>query len=160
MRLRSPLLAAAAVASALLVAVLQGCDDDGPGRVETEDRPAVAARTPRHLGDTLTIRGREVTLPTEATFANHKEECWTEELEATQPCIDGLKQISRGESYILYDPTGPRLVAHYIAPEDEEEFRPLADLIAGHFVDDAPGDDDGAPDAVEEEALESPGEES
>jgi hypothetical protein len=54
------------------------------------------------------------------------------EATASQPeCLEDTKALTRGRSYIVFDPYTLNVIAHRIEPEDESDFRPLLDLIAG-----------------------------
>lgn len=123
-----PIAALVGLGLTMLVATACGGDNDDTG--------AGASSTPFTLGSTLTIRGREVTLPQGVEYINQKQQCQREDTAFTQECLADLKMIMRGNSYIIFDPSSPRVIARRIEPEDEADFRPLLGLISGT----SPGD--------------------
>jgi hypothetical protein len=99
------------------------------------DEPATASPVPTasfySLGTTLTIRGQEIVLPSGILYSNEAIDCQKQETALSTKCASGLKLLSRGNSYLLFDPNGPRVVARRIEQEDEADFRPLLGIIAG-----------------------------
>jgi len=124
--MRTPPFTGAALAGlGLLLFLAAACGgDDG-------DAGSGISPTPFTLGSTLTIRGQEVTLPQGVQYINQKQQCQQPDTAFTQECLEDLKILSRGNSYIIFDPTQPRVIARRIEPEDEADFRPLLGLISG-----------------------------
>ena len=118
---------AAAIVSCL--AVLVACGGGGENQLAAETQTPNG--TPFELGTAVTIRGQEVQIPAGATMTNQKPECQQEATALTSSCVNDLKMIARGNSYILFDPTIPRVIARLIEPEDDKDFRPLLGLISG-----------------------------
>ncbi len=116
------------IAASLCLALAVAC---GGGDGREADGTQAAGGTPYALGPSFTIRGQEVQLPAGATMVNQKPECQQEAAALTPQCANDLKMIARGNSYILFDPTVPRVVARRIEPEDDKDFRPLLGLISG-----------------------------
>lgn len=121
------LMASSAVFLAALVASACGDDD------ETAATPTAAGptATPYSLGTTLVIRGQEVALPEGVAYTNQSPECQQEVTASSPDCADDLKLLTRGNSYILFDAGGERVIARRIEPDDEADFRPLLGLISG-----------------------------
>lgn len=119
----------------LAAAAACGGDDDAP-EVTPTDAPTP---TPFSLGNSLTIRGQDVPIPEGVSYVNEKEECRQEASAQTDECKNGLKMLTRGDSYILFDPAIPRVISRRIEPEDEADFRPLLQLITGTATGDSPG---------------------
>ena len=108
-----------------LVAVACG---GGDGNNTSTDGPTP---TPFSLGSTLSIRGQQVKLADGIAYFNQTIDC-QDAVDAGSPkCVNDLKMLERGQSYILFDPTQPKVIARRIEPEDEADFRPLLGLISG-----------------------------
>jgi hypothetical protein len=125
------------IASGALLLFLAGgaCSGDDGSVVNTTEGPSP---TPFSLGSTLTIRDQEVTLPSGVTYANMSPECQHESTALTSDCVNDSKVLIRGKSYILFEPSTPRVIARRIEPEDESDFRPLLGLIAGTTGGESP----------------------
>lgn len=123
----------------LCLAAAVACgDDDG-------DASDGSTPTPFPLGSTLTIRGEEVTLPPGVAYMNQTPSCQTEANAFSPNCVNDIKMLLRGNSYILFDPSAPRVVARRIEPEDESDFRPLLGLISGTTGGESPSPEAPAP---------------
>ncbi len=118
-------LVAATLALAAAASACGGDDETGPTPTEGP------TPTPFSLGATLIIRGQEVTLPEGVAYINQTPDCQQEANASSAQCANDLKMLVRGNSYILFDPAQPRVIARRIEPEDEDDFRPLLGLIAG-----------------------------
>ncbi len=128
---RSALLIASGVLALLLFAAgacggKEGSDDGSVDNATDAPSPA-----PSLLGSTLTIRGQHVTLPPGVAYANLSPECQGEASASSPACLDDSTVLTRGKSYIVFEPSTPRVIARRIEPEDESDFRPLLGLIAG-----------------------------
>lgn len=88
--------------------------------------------TPFSLGTSLNFRGQEVALPAGVAYINQKPQCQQESTAWTGECLNDLKMLVRGDSYILFDTDPVRVIARRIEPEDETDFRPLLGLISGN----------------------------
>lgn len=120
---------------ALAAAAACGGGDDAPEVTPTD----AFTPTPFSLGNSLTVRGQEMPIPEGVSYFNDKEECRQEASAQTDECRNGLKMLTRGDSYILFDPATPRVISRRIEPEDEADFRPLLQLITGTATGDSPG---------------------
>ena len=128
---RSLLLAGGGVLLLLVIAAGACGGDGGSGDASAGSAADGPSPTPFSLGSTLTIRGQQVTLPPGVTFANLSSECQVEAAAARPECLRDFKVLTRGRSYIVFEPSTPRVIARRIEPEDESDFRPLLGLIAG-----------------------------
>ena len=128
--LRLPHLAWALPALLLMItaSACGGGDNDGV-EVTPTDAPTP---TPFSLGTSVTIGGQEVPLPAGVVYMNQSAECQQEETALSDACLNDLKMLVRGNSYILFDPAAARVIARRIEPEDESDFRPLLAIIAGN----------------------------
>ena len=138
--LRLPLVLPLVVISLVLTASASACGGDGKSGPTPSDGPDT---TPFSLGTTLTIRGQEVTLPEGIAYINQTLDCQREANASSAECVNDIKMLFRGDSYILFDPAQPRVIARRIELEDEGDFRPLLGLIAGTSggtpIEESPG---------------------
>lgn len=118
---------AALVFSLVITASACGGDDASPKVTPTEAPTA----TPYSLGSSVTIRGEEFALPEGVSYINQTADCQLEANASSDTCINDFKMLVRGNSYILFDPEGPQVIARLIEPQDESYLRPLLDAIAG-----------------------------
>lgn len=119
----------------LVIAALACGGGDNGAEVTPTEAPTP---TPFSLGTFLTIRGREVPLSEGIAYVNNKAECQQEANASSDECLNDLKMLVRGNSYILFDALVPRVIARRIEPEDESDFRPLLGIIAGATDGNAP----------------------
>ena len=121
-------LAVATLAVSLLIAV-SACDGDDGG---PEPSPTDASSsTPFSLGKSVSIRGRDLELPAGVAYINQTADCQLEANASSDECLNDLKMLVRGETYIIFDPRVPRVIARLIQSADEGDFRPLLNAIAG-----------------------------
>lgn len=121
-------LAGVALASSLLIAASAcGGDDGGPEPSPTD----ASSPTPFSLGKTISIRGRDFELPAGIAYTNQTADCQLEANASSDNCLNDLKMLVRGDSYIIFDSVVPRVIARRIEPADESDFRPLLNAIAG-----------------------------
>ncbi|HET9476929.1 MAG TPA: hypothetical protein VFP63_05535 [Dehalococcoidia bacterium] len=113
--------------SLVMAAAACGGDDDAPETTPTD----VPTATPFSLGTTLSIHGQDITLPEGVAFINQTADCQAEGNASSPTCLNDLKMLVRGSSYILFDATIPRVISRRIEPEDESDFRQLLDAITG-----------------------------
>lgn len=124
-------LAAWGALALLCLAAAAACGDD-------DDASQGTTPTPFSLGSNLTIRGQQVTLPQGVAYFNQELACQDEANAASADCLNDLKVLMRGDSYIIFEPATPRVVARRIEPEDESDFRPLLGLISGTTGGESP----------------------
>ena len=108
----------------LCLAAAAACGDGG-------DSTEGPTPTPFSLGSKVTIRGQQVALPEGVIYIKQAPECQEEANASSADCLSDFKMLLRGNSYIIFEPSQPRVVARRIEPEDESDFRPLLGLIAG-----------------------------
>lgn len=133
-------LAGVALASSLLIAA-SACGGDDPGP-ETSPTDA-SSPTPFSLGKSISIRGKDFELPAGVAYTNQTADCQLEANASSDECQNDLKMLVRGETYIIFDPKVPRVIARLIQPADEGDFRPLLNAIAG-TVDASPDQSPGS----------------
>ncbi len=112
----------------------------GCGGGSTEQTPAATAPTPTPftLGPTLSLGGKQITLPPGVSAIDQTPSCQTPESAGSPACINDLKIILKGYSYVIYDPVASQIVARAIRPEDAAEFAPIIAILTGQSVDAAP----------------------
>lgn len=141
MRSRRSALFMALMALALFsLAAAAACGDDDDAGETAGPTP-----TPFSLGSTLTVRGQQLTLPQGVAYINQTPDCQQEANASSADCLNDLKMLVRGDSYILFDAAQPRVVARRIEPEDESDFRPLLGIISGTTGGESPAPDEPAP---------------
>ena len=64
-------------------------------------------------------------------YINETPDCQTEANASSPQCAADYKMLVRGDSYIIFDPSVPRVISRRIEKADEGDFRPLLGLIAG-----------------------------
>jgi len=127
-----------ALVAAVLLAMLAACSSGNSSSSPTPAGELGANASPAALPNTLTIRGQKVDFPPQTVIINQTTECQSAETAQTAACAVDLKLISLGDSYILYDPKGPRVDSKKIDPAQAAVLQPVLDLIQGRASSNSP----------------------